>query len=189
MQVPIFEFPSFQYDVDDWDFKKKGLMNRINKSKFIRTRLATYEGDRQTNGKTYVRYLEEFLRPELSQFCLEAQVSCSMSDAWCVRYKKGDHQAVHNHRGWGFTGVLYVEYDPEFHTPTAYVQPWQNPRNDTTTFAYPDKVKEGTLVITPSFTFHYANPNNSNKRRTVLSFDLLPSIPDHQAINIDGINN
>ena len=112
-----------------------------------------------------------------------------MTDAWCVRYKKGDHQSVHNHRGWGFTGVLYVEYDPEFHTPTAYVQPWQNPRTDTTTFAYPDKVKEGTLVITPSFTFHYANPNNSNKRRTVLSFDLLPSIPDHQAINIDGINN
>ena len=189
MKAPLFEYPSFQYEIDDWDFKKKGLMNRINKSKFIRTRLATYEGDRQTNGKTYVRYLEEFLRPELSQFCKEAHVSCHLTDAWCVRYKKGDHQIVHNHRGWGFTGVLYVEYDPELHTPTAYVQPWQNPCNDTTTYAYPDRVKEGTLVITPSFTFHYANPNNSNKRRTVISFDLLPEIPDHQAINIDGINN
>ena len=88
MKAPLFEFPSYQYDIKDWEFKKKGLLSRINKSKFIRTKLQTFETDRQTCEKSYVRYIEEFLQPELSEFCQEAQVSCSVSDAWCVKYQK-----------------------------------------------------------------------------------------------------
>ena len=99
MKAPLFEFPSYQYEIRDWEFKKKGLLNRINKSKFIRTELQSFETDRQTCEKSYVRYLEEFLSLELQEFCLEAQVTCGMTDAWCVRYQKGDQQTVHNHRG------------------------------------------------------------------------------------------
>ena len=54
MKAPLFEFPSYQYEVDDWDFKKKGLLNRINKQEFKRTTLQTFETDRQTNDKAYV---------------------------------------------------------------------------------------------------------------------------------------
>ena len=97
MKTPLFEYPSFQYEVSDWDFKKRGLLNRINKSKFIRTKLQTFETDRQTCGKSYVKYFEDFLQPELSEFCQEAEVTCAMTDAWCVKYQKGDHQTIHNH--------------------------------------------------------------------------------------------
>ena len=183
MKTPLFEFPSFQYEVSDWEFKKKGLLNRINKSDFYRTELQTFETDRQTAGKTYVNYLSEFLRDILFEFCKEAEVSCSMTDAWCVKYQKGDQQTIHNHRGWGFSGVLYVEYDPNIHTPTCFMAPWQDPRHDTTSLAYPKDVKEGTVVITPSFTHHFVHPNKARKQRTVISFDLLPKLPDHQSIN------
>ena len=128
MKAPLFEFPSYQYQISDWEFKKKGLLGRIKSSEFRRTKLQTFETDRQTNNKSYVRYLEEFLRPELFEFCQEAQVTCSMTDAWVVRYDKGDHQTVHNHRGWGFSGIIYVEFDPKVHTPSCFVAPWQNPR-------------------------------------------------------------
>ena len=137
MKAPLFEFPSYQYEVSDWDFKKKGLLNRINKSDFYRTELQTFETDRQTAGKTYVHYLQEFLRDILFEFCQEAKVTCGMTDAWCVRYQKGDQQNIHNHRGWGFSGVLYVEFDPKVHTPTCFVAPWQDPRHDTTSLAMP----------------------------------------------------
>ena len=100
MKIPLFEYPSYQYKVDDWDFKKKGLLNRINQQDFYRTTHNTFETDRLTNNKTYVRYLEDFLRPLLSEFCTEAQVTCGITDAWCVKYKKGDYQTIHNHRGW-----------------------------------------------------------------------------------------
>ena len=183
MKAPLFEFPSYQYEVSDWDFKKKGLLNRINKQEFKRTALQTFETDRQTNDKAYVRYLQDFLRDILFEFCQEAQVTCSMTDAWCVRYQKGDHQTIHNHRGWGFSGVLYVEYDPEVHSPTCFMCPWQDPKNDTTYLAYPKDVKEGIIVIVPSFTHHFVNPNPTRKQRIVISFDLLPELPSHQSIN------
>jgi len=183
MKAPLFEFPSYQYEVEDWEFKKKGLLNRINKSSFYRTEFQHFETDRKTAGKSYVHYLEQFLRPELDKFCQEAQVTCGMTDAWCVKYHKGDHQSIHNHRGWGFTGVLYVEFDPKVHTPTCFMAPWQNPRSDTTLLAQGVQVKEGTVFITPSSTHHFVHPNQSRKTRTVISFDLLPQLPEHQSIN------
>jgi len=183
MKAPLFEFPSYQYEVNDWEFKKKGLLNRIKKSNLIRTELQAFETDRQTDdNKTWVHYLQDFFHEELNQFCQEAEVTCQMTDAWCVRYQKGDHQTVHNHRGWGFSGVLYVEYDPKVHTPTCFVAPWNDPRTDTTLLASP-QVKEGILFICPSFTHHFAHPNEVRKQRTVIAFDLLPQLPDHQAIN------
>ena len=183
MKAPLFEFPSYQYEVEDWEFKKKGLLNRINKSSFYRTEFQNFETDRRTAGKTYVYYLEQFLRPELDKFCDEAQVTCCMTDAWCVKYHKGDYQSIHNHRGWGFTGVLYIEFDPKIHTSTCFMAPWQNPRSDTTLLAQPADVKEGTVFITPSFTHHFVHPNQSRNPRIVISFDLLPQLPDHQSIN------
>ena len=185
MKAPLFEFPSYQYEVSDWEFKKKGLLSRINKSKFIRTKLQTFETDRQTCEKSYVRYMEEFLQPELSEFCQEAQVTCGVSDAWAVKYQKGDQQTVHNHKGWGFSGILYVEYDPKVHTPTCFVAPWQEPRSDTTSLAYPRNVKEGTVFIAPSWALHFVNPTQTRKQRTVVVFDLLPELPTHQSINRD----
>ena len=183
MKAPLFEFPSYQYEIKDWEFKKKGLLKRINKSKFIRTELQSFETDRQTCEKSYVRYLEEFLLLELQEFCLEAEVTCSVSDAWAVKYQKGDQQTIHNHRGWGFSGIIYVEYDPKVHTPTRFVAPWNDPRSDTTSLASPSEVKEGTVFIAPSWALHYVEPNKTRKQRTVVVFDLLPELPEHQAIN------
>ena len=183
MKAPLFEFPSYQYEISDWEFKKKGLLSRINKSKFIRTKLQTFETDRQTCGKSYVRYFEDFLKSELFEFCKEAKVTCYMTDAWSVKYQKGDQQTVHNHRGWGFSGILYVEYDPKVHTPTCFVAPWQDPRTDTTSLAYPQNLNEGTLFIAPSCGLHFVNANKTIKQRSVVVFDLLPELPSHQSIN------
>ena len=85
MKAPLFEFPSYQYEVKDWEFKKKGILNRINKQEFVRQlSSASYDVDRSTNNKSYVNYLSELLKNELTEFCEEAQVTCKMTDAWCV---------------------------------------------------------------------------------------------------------
>lgn len=184
MKTPFFEFPSYKYRVDDWDFKKRGLLKKLNNQDFKRFEpYGMYESDRGTNNKSYVRYLADLIEPQLQQFCHEAEVTCSMSDAWCVRYYKGDSQPVHNHRGWGFSGVLYVEFDPKVHLPTTFVSPWQEPRTDATNFHIPKQIQEGDMLIFPSFCLHYVSPNFVRKHRTVVSFDLLPEIPKHQSIN------
>ena len=130
--------------------------------------------------KSYLHYFQDLIMPELSEFCKEAQVTCSMTDCWAVRYQKGDQQTVHNHRSWGFSGILFVEYDHKVHKPTCFVAPWQDPRSDTTTLSYPKNVREGTLFIAPSYCLHFAKPNQVRKHRTIISFDLLPKLPEHQ---------
>ena len=174
MKTPLFDYPSYMYKVEDWDFKKKGLLKRLEKQKFVRTELQEFETDRGTNNKAYVPYLAELLRTELSLFCAEAEVTCGMTDAWCIKYHKGDQQTVHNHRSFGFSGVLYVEYDPKVHAPTTFVAPWNDPRTDRTLLSYPPMVEEGFLFIVPSYTLHYVPYNTSRKQRVVVSFDLLP---------------
>ena len=142
-----------------------------------------HEGDRQTNNKSYIRYLSELLHEELNQFCQEAEVTCEMTDAWCVRYQKGDQQIIHNHRGWVFSATLYVEYDSKVHTPTCFLCPWQEPRTDVTTLVLPHNIKEGTLFIAPSFTHHFVQPNIVRKPRIVIAFDLMPEFPKHLSLN------
>ena len=97
-----------------------------------------------------------------------------MTDAWCVRYLKGDYQIIDNLSAWGFSGILYVDYDLDVHTPTTFMAPWQDPRTDRTLLMHPPLVKESMIFITPSYTHHYVEPNNTDKIRTVISFDLLP---------------
>ena len=94
----------------------------------------------------------------------EAQVTCSMTDCWTVRLSNWcDHQTIHNHKSWGFTGILYVEFDPKVHTPTCFVEPWQDPSGDTVGLAYPQNVKEGTIFISPSYTLHLTSSQSSKK--------------------------
>jgi hypothetical protein len=69
MKAPLFEYPSYQYQIDDWEFKKKGLLNRINSQKFVRTTLQTFETDRSTNNKSYITLLP---RPYSDLNCLSS---------------------------------------------------------------------------------------------------------------------
>ena len=66
-----FEYPSYQYEVSDWDFKKKIILSKIKKQEFRRTELQNFETDRQTNNKSYVSWLSNLLHEELSAFCQE----------------------------------------------------------------------------------------------------------------------
>ena len=64
MKAPLFEYSSYQYQVKDWEFKKKGLLKRIKEEKFIRTDLQSFETDRQTSKKSF-HYFQDFIKSEL----------------------------------------------------------------------------------------------------------------------------
>ena len=38
-KAPLFEYPTYQYQIKDWEFKKKGLIKRLREEKFVRTSL------------------------------------------------------------------------------------------------------------------------------------------------------
>ncbi len=172
MKVDLFEYPCFQYKIPNWEIcVQQEIYNRINFSQFKRDSLDNFWTDR--GNSDYCNYIQQLILPQLSMFCAEAEITCHMTDAWTARYDKGDYQLPHNHRSLGFSAIIYIEYDPSVHTPTCFIAPWQDPRCDKTILKFAD-VDEGTMIVFPSSTLHFVQPNESDKRRTILSFDLLP---------------
>ena len=109
-------------------------------------------------------YLREFLKISDYKFSEVGRV-------WTQRYSKGDYHAPHDHGPEGFACVFYAELDPEEHDVTEFMQPWI-PHTGSRDMGCPDDVEEGDLVIFPINLFHMAPPHNSDKYRTIISFNL-----------------
>ena len=93
-----------------------------------------------------------------------------ITDVWSVSYEKGDYQATHNHRSTGLSGLLHLE-NPFDGPNLNIVMPWNDWINDTTRY-YSVKYKVGTMVVMPSFLLHSSEPNLSNERKRVISWDM-----------------
>jgi len=173
MKTPLFEYPSFQYEVDDWENKKNKIIQKLKYQKFVRKKFQNFETDKETSNN-YLEFFIELIKPQLKNFCAEVGQNFFISKCWSVQYRNGDDHPVHNHGSFGFSGILYLEYDPKVHDPTYFIAPWQDPKNDTSIFGYFNNIKEGIVLITPSSTLHYVPINKSDKVRSIIAFDLLP---------------
>jgi len=52
------------------------------------------------------------------------------------------------------------------------MQPWNNFYTDMTDINFL-RVSEGTMIIVPKFIKHYTVPNFENKKKRILSFDII----------------
>ena len=104
---------------------------------------------------------EEFIH------CPDA-IAAACNDVY-EEYKNNDFHNWHNHPRVQFTNVYYIELPDGMKTEL-----WGEEDID---------VKEGDILTFPSYIFHQSKVNNTNKRKTVVSFNTSF---DH--INIDKIN-
>ena len=109
-------------------------------------------------------YLREFLKISDYKFSEVGRV-------WTQRYSKGDYHAPHDHGPEGFACVFYAELDPTEHQSTEFMQPWI-PTSGNRDMSSVQGAVEGDLVIFPSNLYHMAPPHNSDKYRTIISFNL-----------------
>jgi hypothetical protein len=171
---PLFFVPIYRYEVDDWSRKKAALYKKMERKNFEKKGLQHFYTDRQKDGRSYALDFDMLFNEELKKFCEESGVSeYQITDIWTIKYKKEDYQTVHNHRSYGYSGILYVEYDEKVHKPTVFVGPWNDPVSDTTQLAFAPDAKEGIMYIVPSVLLHYAQSNSSNKERVITSWDML----------------
>jgi len=89
----------------------------------------------------------------------------NVGNAWFQSYKNNQYHSWHTHQGCQFSAVYYIEL----------------PNNKITTEFYdifkkksyiPKDIKEGDLLIFNSSTLHRSPENNSNQRKTVISFNF-----------------
>ncbi len=168
----LFSVRYVSVQTESWDEKKSELKGLLRDEEFERSGLAQFETDRHNNNNRYISDFYRIFGDELNRFGLEMGLTqLRIGAIWAVRYERGDYHAVHNHRSTGYSGILYLDYDEQEHTPSIHVSPWNNPITDMTDLAAPP-VKEGTFVFVPSSVLHYTRPNESEEIRQIVAFDM-----------------
>lgn len=105
----------------------------------------------------------------------------TIHEIWFQQYIKNSQHGWHSH-SCNFTNVYYLEL-PEDTPKTLLINPI-----DQKTIIEID-VKEGDIVFFPSFVIHKAPINNSNKRKTIISFNTNVTYSDEIYGKNLGVNN
>lgn len=170
MKNILFQIPVYQYSVLPWTEKKKRLLSLLDNEKF--QACDTFFSDRSQNSNAYLKDFVDIVQSELENFGLDLGLdTIFVTDVWTVKYKTGNFHAPHTHSSFGYSGVLYLDYDQEEHTGTSFVNSITNPITDRTDGITP-QVREGDIVLTPSNVLHFTYPNKSTKDRTIMGFDI-----------------
>ena len=101
--------------------------------------------------------------------------SMTFSELWLNCYESINWQEKHIHLPSKWSGVYYAIFDEEQHSPTHFYNPNEklittNPSSGNITLE--PKVKEGDMIIFPSWLEHAAPLNKSSKLRATISFNF-----------------
>lgn len=175
----MFQVPFLHLDVEDWDNKKNLIM-----SSFKMNIHENDDGDEVSTDYFYKvktknnvdidnKFISDVLGEEIDKF--SNYFNFNEWEIWLTWFQKsvaGQQHIIHNHGSSGYSAVCYVEYDPKFHKPTTFVSPFNNFIDGTALIYEPEQIREGSIVFFPSSIHHYAPPNNTDVRRTILALNL-----------------
>ena len=174
MIYSLFSIPIAHYEIENWRKNKERIMNALP---------AFQEEHLESNGEQYTDFFHQheellpayadtviaIIEPYLAEFTERRRIE--FTDMWCQTSYTGQKHGLHNHGHSGWSAVIYVDFDPKVHSATQFVSPFNNPWSGRLqTFIPP--VNEGDMVIFPATIAHEALPNESNKPRTIVSFNI-----------------
>ena len=99
----------------------------------------------------------------------------TFSELWLNCYESMNWQEKHMHLPSKWSGVYYAIFDEEEHSPTHFYNPNEKllaSNNFSGQIALEPKVKEGDMIIFPSWLEHAAPLNKSSKLRATISFNF-----------------
>jgi len=187
--IKQFEYSSSYYvgELLNHDQYKESLLNKINNASSDSLIQSTnYYNDTinrvdWNNSQDMEREWVIESKPYLSNYLTQWTNSVNF-DEWYINqiwFQQYEHQGTHgwHTHGSNFTGVYYVDL-PEGTPKTQLVL--NNNVIDV-------NIKEGDILIFPSFVIHRAPPNKSDKIKTIISFNIDISKPnDNYLKNLDA---
>jgi len=110
----------------------------------------------------------------------------AVTEMWVNAYKTNQNQEVHDHSPGHFSAIHYIKYDQAEHSPTIFINPYRQasiankPNFHSDINQVPQtwisqsfiNVKEGDLLIFPSFFEHKVPRQRSDNLRVTLSFNF-----------------
>ena len=94
-------------------------------------------------------------------------------NSWIEVANKNMDHLVHNHGGLGLSAIVYLDYNPKYHSPTGFVSPINFFDTGMSSLYFPDNIDDGSLVVFPSAINHFSKRNDSDIPRTILSFNMV----------------
>jgi len=175
----MFQVPFLHLDVENWEDKKDIILSSFNinihendEDDEVSTDYF-YKVETKNNVDIDNKFISTVLESEINNFSNYFNFSsCEILLTWFQKSIAGQQHIIHNHGSLGYSAVCYVEYDPKFHKPTTFVSPFNNFIDGTALIYEPEQIREGSIVFFPSSIHHYAPPNNTNIRRTILALNL-----------------
>ena len=166
--INIFSVPFYQYEVNQWDIHKRDLLD-LFQSRELHLEDSVYT-DFGADGYSYL--LECILSKELDTFKEESGFDCRIEHSWFQKYEPGNFHSIHNHGMHGYSAICFVEYDEDTHKPPTFVCPFHDAVSGNVIEYSPLNIREGSLVVFPSYLSHYVLPTRGDSSRIILSFNL-----------------
>ena len=191
--IPLYSVPLLHLKVEDWENKKKPFFDLYNKRtsdntifKSVGKSLYDVETDYhyQFNEQNYDGITEciiDNLGNELEIITKIYEMDISIENSWFEKSVKAKYHSVHNHGHMGLSAVLFMKFDPKYHTPTIFINPITasdgrcGPQNE-----MPPGIREGSLIVFPSYLNHYTSPCETDVERVIMSFNMLLEMPEDE---------
>lgn len=173
--VNLFSVPIFHIVCDEWDNKKKQLLELMNSFEFeyIGNVTTTYSEKNNYGLTTNLNEeLEKIFSNELNAYQdIFNFPYFSIQNSWFQIERQGMSHDIHNH-GIGVSAICYLEYDENVHKPVNFVSPHFDVFDGSLEIVSPLNIKEGSLILFPSIISHFTHKNISDLERKIVAFNI-----------------
>ena len=166
----LFNIPYWKIQVINFEEKKKEQTKLLESYPEEKRGFQYFFTNRTSDVSGLAEGFLSIMKEEISALSKEIKKDLAIMSIWSLSYEKNDFHQPHNHGSTGITAILYLDL-PKESPVTEYIQPWNDFATDLCPYnALP--VVEGDIVIVPSFVFHFSNPNQSNNKKRIISWDM-----------------
>lgn len=174
----IFAIPFLHMKVQEWDKKKKKLLELFDKENFTFEKVGTVKNSfsmDESKSLQLSKSIESLLMSEIDAFNeVFGMKKSEIIQSWFQVEERDMHHPIHNHGYGHFSSICYIEFDNDNHVPTTFVSPSPDVVSGDISKFIPDNIAEGSMVFFPSGLPHYSPGNKSETSRKILSFNIQP---------------
>ena len=175
LEKNLFTIPYWHIQTSAFSKKKEQIEKLLVGYPENKLGLQEFYTNRQGQRAKLLENFVSIFREEIELLINDIQMDLAITNVWSVSYQKGDYQSPHNHGGVGLSAIMYLDLPKE--TPgTLFLQPWNDWDTDQSQYGEV-MVKEGDIVVVPSFVVHYTKPNKTDDVKRIIAWDMKPVGP------------
>mgnify|MGYP001269124537 FL=1 len=176
---PMFKDPSLIHmRCDCWESKKNIITILKDSGHKLRSEdhggvITDFHKQQDISLRAYSNDITEIFDNELEVLADILDVkNLDVTDSWFEDSNRNTYHGIHNHGGDGYSAVCFLEYDDQEHIPTQFVSSTLSAISNEAMIYSPSNVIEGDVIFFPSNTLHYTEPSESDKIRSILSWNI-----------------